>query len=426
MVKSNGALQMVAFHSHGSEYAVELQTVQEIVRQGEISSGPSQSDLIEGVINLRGRVVQIVDLERKFKKERGDAITNGKILVINADGDGFGILVDNISGIFSTEGDKIEPLSDRAEGSEYFTGMVKVNDRHLTLLDPLKLLSSDTISCLEEKGGAKNELDGGDIPTGTQGREKGEEFLKKEVLNKGQLLIEKKDYEGDGVENMQATLEEVQCILEAFGNGDLAAVESSIERLNAIADKRLYNEVGKVTRNLHTSLKDFQNTIDPGIKHIVQQGIPEATDHLAQVVEATEKAANRTIEMVESGHSMQDKMEEKVASFRKSYESFNKGEGDDSFIGSIEDFISSCEGHIGKTTECLTEILVAQSFQDLTGQAIKKVIPIVSEVENQLLHLIKTFSIELPDDKDGDEYVSESVTRVDQGGVDDMLASFGF
>ncbi|MCK5237810.1 MAG: chemotaxis protein CheW, partial [Deltaproteobacteria bacterium] len=274
MSKDNGALQMVAFHSHGSEYAVELQTIQEIVRQGEISSLPSQSDFVEGVINLRGRVIQIVDLARKFAKGSGDAITNGKILVINTGGGGFGILVDNVSEVFSVEGDNIEPLSSMEQGGEYLIGVVKVDDRLLTLLDPLKLLSPNEMGSLENNVVSKEELDDGNVIVTKKEWGMGGEYLSKEILEKGQVLIDKKDMEGEGVDNMRATLEEVQHILEGFAGGDLPAVECSIQKINAIADKRLFNEVGKVTRNLHTSLKDFQHTIDPGIKNMFQQGIP--------------------------------------------------------------------------------------------------------------------------------------------------------
>lgn len=426
MSSDNGATQMVAFHSHGTEYAMELQTIQEIVRQGEITNLPAQPAFIEGIINLRGRVVPIMDLASKFDEGGGCGIKDGKILVVHTGGRGFGVLVDTVSEVFSINETEIEPMSGMIEGGECLTGIVKVDDKLLTLLDPMKLLSSDEINSLDNSVVSEEELDDGNVLVTKKEWGVGGEHLTQEIVEKGQILIDKKDMEGEGVENMRATLEEVQKILEGFGEGDLTAVEQSIDRLNVIADKRLFNEVGKVTRNLHTSLKDFQSTIDPGVKKIVQEGIPEATDQLAQIVEATERSANRTIEMVEAGHSAEAELKKKCAAFRTSHDKFKKGDGDDAFLDSTEEFIASCEGHIVSTTECFTEILVAQSFQDLTGQAIKKVIPVVREVENQLLHLIKTFSIDLPDEKAGEKYATESSTKVDQGDVDDMLAGFGF
>jgi len=426
MSSDNGATQMVAFHSHGTEYAMELQTIQEIVRQGEITNLPAQPAFIEGIINLRGRVVPIMDLASKFEEGSGGGINDGKILVINTGGRGFGVLVDTVSEVFSVEESEIEPMTGMVEGGDCLTGVVKVDKKLLTLLDPMKLFSSDEMNSLDNSVVSEEELDDGNVLVTKKEWGVGGEHLTQEIVEKGQILIDKKDMEGEGVENMKATLEEVQHIMEGFANGDLAAVEKAIERLNVIADKRLFNEVGKVTRNLHTSLKDFKNTIDPGVKKMVQEGIPEATDQLAQIVEATERSANRTIEMVEKGHSIQAEMKEKSAAFRKSVDQFRKGEGGDTFLDSIEELISSFEGHIASTTECFTEILVAQSFQDLTGQAIKKVIPVVGEVENQLLHLIKTFSIDIQEDVEGEGYATESSTKVDQGDVDDMLAGFGF
>jgi purine-binding chemotaxis protein CheW len=139
-------LQLVTFKLGGEEYAVDILKVQEINRMVEITSVPHTSNYVEGVINLRGKVIPVVNLRKKFGMEMRDTDSQSRIMVVDV-GTTIGVMVDSVSEVLRLSADTVEPPPPMTGGvgSEYIKGVGKLQDRLLILLDIDKLLGHDEL-----------------------------------------------------------------------------------------------------------------------------------------------------------------------------------------------------------------------------------------------------------------------------------------
>ena len=136
-----GELQFVGFRVGEQSYALPISTVREIVRPPEITPVPQSPEHVAGVMNLRGRIVPVIDLRKRFRQ----AIENSpktRVLVIALDGKLIGLLVDSASEVLKIVSEEIEPSPQLfGEDSErYVTGVAKHLGRLVILLDVNKLL----------------------------------------------------------------------------------------------------------------------------------------------------------------------------------------------------------------------------------------------------------------------------------------------
>ncbi|WP_136334079.1 protein phosphatase CheZ, partial [Pseudomonas aeruginosa] len=153
----------------------------------------------------------------------------------------------------------------------------------------------------------------------------------------------------------------------------------------------LYQEVGKLTRELHNAIVDFQ--IDPHSPHAQEMSqIADATDRLSYVVEMTEKAANRTMDLVEQSAPLVNQLGDDSRELHQEWQRFMRREIDaDGFrelAKRIEQFLVRSGENAGQLSSQLNDILLAQDYQDLTGQVIKRVTKLVTEVESNLVKLV--------------------------------------
>lgn len=137
-------LQLVTFSIGGEEFGVEILKVQEIVRSMEMTRVPSAPAFVEGVVNLRGRVIPIIDMRKRFGLERKDHDSRTRIIVIDMNGVVTGFVVDSVSEVLRLPRNTIEPPPPVVAGieSDYISGVGKLEDRLLILLDMDSLLSS--------------------------------------------------------------------------------------------------------------------------------------------------------------------------------------------------------------------------------------------------------------------------------------------
>lgn len=137
-------LQLVTFSIGGEEFGVEILKVQEIVRSMEMTRVPNAPDFVEGVVNLRGRVIPIIDMRKRFGLERKEHDSRTRIIVIDMNGVVTGFVVDSVSEVLRLPRNTIEPPPPVVAGieSEYISGVGKLEDRLLILLDMDSLLSS--------------------------------------------------------------------------------------------------------------------------------------------------------------------------------------------------------------------------------------------------------------------------------------------
>ena len=136
-------IQLVTFRLGGEEYGVDILKVHEINRMMDITAVPNAPNCIDGVINLRGKVIPVINLRMKFGLPPKEADARTKIVVVDV-GMAAGMIVDSVSEVLRIPSDIVEPPPPMTAsiGSEYILGVGKLKDRLLILLDIERLLGA--------------------------------------------------------------------------------------------------------------------------------------------------------------------------------------------------------------------------------------------------------------------------------------------
>lgn len=138
-------LHLVTFSLDREEYGVEIGSVQEIIRVGQITSVPNAPDYVQGVINLRGRVLPVLNLRKKFQLPEGQFTKNSRIMVVESTGKVLGILVDGVSQVVKIPLASVEhPPSDVEEAKTYVKGIGKMDSRLIMIMDMEKVLMKES------------------------------------------------------------------------------------------------------------------------------------------------------------------------------------------------------------------------------------------------------------------------------------------
>lgn len=150
--RENDTLQLVSFKLGDEEFGVDILQVQEIIRVQQITNFPNAPEFVEGVINLRGKVIPIVDLRKRFGLEEKSHSKSTRIIVVKVDEVTLGLVVDEVSEILRLPKDTVEPPPPIVAGIEadYIMGVGKLEDRLLVLLDLSKIFSGEEKSSLEK------------------------------------------------------------------------------------------------------------------------------------------------------------------------------------------------------------------------------------------------------------------------------------
>lgn len=130
--------QLVSFHLGAEEYAVEIGCVQEVIRLPEITRVPRAPDFIEGVVNLRGRILPVVDLRKRLGMAAEAAGRHARIVVARLPGTTVGLIVDRVSEVLHLDASQVAPAPDLVVTgleSAFIAGVGKHGDRLLILLD---------------------------------------------------------------------------------------------------------------------------------------------------------------------------------------------------------------------------------------------------------------------------------------------------
>ncbi len=136
-------IQVVVFCISKEFYSVPIDVVQEIVKVPEVTSVPDAPDFFEGVINLRGKIVPLVDLRKRLRLPSAERTKSSRVLVAENGGRVIGLLVDAVSEVRKLPAEAVEPPPEMiaAVGIEYITGVAKAGERLLIFLDIKKILS---------------------------------------------------------------------------------------------------------------------------------------------------------------------------------------------------------------------------------------------------------------------------------------------
>ena len=136
-------LQLVTFRLGNEEFSLDILRVQEIIRHMEITRVPKAPDFVEGVINLRGKVIPVLELRKRFGLGYNERTNETRIIVVEVDDKTVGLKVDAVSEVLRLPADRVEPPPAIATGvdSDYIKGVGKLDGRLLILLDVEKVLT---------------------------------------------------------------------------------------------------------------------------------------------------------------------------------------------------------------------------------------------------------------------------------------------
>jgi purine-binding chemotaxis protein CheW len=159
--RSDGKMhQMVSFKLGTEEFGIDILEVQEIIKYQRITHVPQTPEFVEGVINLRGSVVPVIDLRKKFSLEAKEKDDRTRIVVVNINQKTIGVVVDTVEQVLRLSENQIEKPPDIGTGivKEYLRGVGKLDQRLLIILHLDKILTSDEIFQLEGLDQLKNTM----------------------------------------------------------------------------------------------------------------------------------------------------------------------------------------------------------------------------------------------------------------------------
>lgn len=140
-------LQLVGFNLSGEEYGIDILKVQEIIRMLSITKVPNAPAFVEGVINLRGKVLPVISLRNKFGLEEKAHDKRTRIMVVNIANRILGVVVDSVSEVLRLPVDTVQPapevVSGKGKDSDYIKGIGKLDERMLILLDLERIFDKD-------------------------------------------------------------------------------------------------------------------------------------------------------------------------------------------------------------------------------------------------------------------------------------------
>lgn len=243
------------------------------------------------------------------------------------------------------------------------------------------------------------------------------------------------------------TLNQARELVQLLEMGEQDAANEMIQGLAVPGSSELFAEVGKLTRQLHDSLKSFQ--FDPAISNLLEEDIPDAKRRLSHVIDMTEQAANKTMDAVEACLPIADRLNSDLSELMPEWQKLmtrNLQLGEFKLLcHNLNGFLNASMANANELQGSLTEVLMAQGFQDLTGQILRRVIELVRQVEESLIGLLTAFgqtNLHLPTEekaaaprkpKAGHEAegpIIDAAGRNDvvqgQDDVDDLLSSLGF
>jgi chemotaxis protein CheZ len=198
-------------------------------------------------------------------------------------------------------------------------------------------------------------------------------------------------------------IETFSAFVEGLIDKDHGKVEKHLLELSAQGDSSLYQKVGEMARGLHNSISDLRDDLAPKLTSVTK-AVPQATDHLTGVIQMTNDAAHKTMALL-------DKNSATVEKLRRI---------------SVANPIAGLAELVAEAEQTNTEILMAQEFQDLTGQALKKVINVLTDLEKNLVELVTMFGSKAPEPVPASPEAPKAQGKQSQDDADAILASFGF
>lgn len=132
--------QVVIFQLNDQQYALPIQETQEIIRMTGITRVPNTKNYVEGIINLRGSIVPVINLNRRLDLPLQDYTDATRIIVVEYEGQKVGIIVDNVLEVGRYTAAEMEPPAETGDNTDYLRGIIKKGDRLWLLLNLGRIL----------------------------------------------------------------------------------------------------------------------------------------------------------------------------------------------------------------------------------------------------------------------------------------------
>jgi chemotaxis protein CheZ len=236
-------------------------------------------------------------------------------------------------------------------------------------------------------------------------------------------------------------LDTARALVSAIEAGDEAETQTQLTAITQIQQNDLFHEVGKLTRELLDALNNFN--VDSRLVDLTEKDMPDTRDRLNFVIETTEEAAHKTLGYIDETLPLATELKKTADDIEQRWHRFRMREMNAeefrALSKEIEAYLPSVKSNTELIHKNLSEMTIAQGFQDITGQVIRQVITLVEEVEDNLVRLVKIAGTELKDVKKDDVVVdpikaegpqinAKDKANVvnDQDEVDDLLSSLGF
>jgi chemotaxis protein CheZ len=195
----------------------------------------------------------------------------------------------------------------------------------------------------------------------------------------------------DKVIDKQQLLTHARALVEQVEAGDMQQAGQLMDKIGRLRESDLFQQLGKLTRDLHESLNSFR--FDARIAELAEQEIPDAKQRLNYVIGMTEQAAHRTLTAVETALPLSDELRGKAAALKDRWRRLLRRELDarqfKALSDEVVDFLDLAEQNCAMTHRHLSAVLMAQDYQDITGQIIRRVIATVQDTEESLVRLIR-------------------------------------
>lgn len=198
--------------------------------------------------------------------------------------------------------------------------------------------------------------------------------------------------------------------------------------------EQLVNRIGHLTRQMREGMRELG--LDKSIARAAE-AIPDARDRLSYVAQMTERAAERALNAIDVAQPIQDSLAKQAVELGQRWDGWfaSPVELSDAreLVKDTRSYLAEAPKQAGATNAQLMEIMMAQDFQDLTGQVIKKMMDVIQDMETQLLQLLIDNAPPEKRQEAGQGLLNGPQIKIgnadavaDQGQVDDLLASLGF
>ncbi|NHC42935.1 purine-binding chemotaxis protein CheW [Bacillus sp. MM2020_1] len=138
-----GNIKVIAFTLGNEEYGLNIDHVQSIERLSHITRVPNVPNCVKGLINLRGNVIPIIDLQNRLELGEGQYTENSRVIIVKYEEIELGLIVEKTSNVINMDTDSIEPAASSGVNTDLFEGVAKYEGRLITLLKIEELMKSE-------------------------------------------------------------------------------------------------------------------------------------------------------------------------------------------------------------------------------------------------------------------------------------------